>query len=456
MRLPLVLVAVVVTALTGCNRLQALQAEQEREAVQSAQADQPITGAPVRTDEADPDDPLRFEGERHLRNVRQLTFGGNNAEAYWSPDGDELIFQSDWDAINPQGCDQQFVMSAARGAGQDGARAELVSTGRGRTTCGYFLTDDRVVYASTHAAAPACPTTAAERTGQYVWDVFDTFDIYVADADGSDPEVLIGGPAYDAEATVSPDGRFVIFTSTRSGDLELWRYEVATGDLLQLTDTLGYDGGAFFSPDGSQIVWRASRPTGADAEQYRALLAQNAVQPGALDLYVADADGSNARRVTSLPGANWAPFFHPSGRQAHLRDQPPHARPGRARVRPVPGRPRRRRPGARDLLGHVRRLRDVLARRDPAGVRLEPEPDADAQPRHQRVRRRLGRVAPPRRRGGRGRAARRRGCRTVGAARLRPPCRPLPLTSTSSAASPTLTGARPGPSCGASPWSTSA
>ncbi len=310
-RTPLALAALAL-ALPACQTLQADLAETEREAVQAANADRPITGAPAVGD-ADAADPLRFPGEVHLRNVRQLTFGGNNAEAYWSPDGDDLIFQSDWSAINAQGCDQQFVMSAARGAGPDGTGAELVSTGQGRTTCGYFLTDDRIVYASTHAAAPACPTTGAERTGQYVWDVFDTFDVYVADADGSNPEVLIGGPAYDAEATVSPDGRFVIFTSTRSGDLELWRYEVATGDLLQLTDTLGYDGGAFFSPDGSQIVWRASRPTGADAERYRALLAQNAVQPGALDLYVANADGSDARRVTSLPGANWAPFFHPSG-----------------------------------------------------------------------------------------------------------------------------------------------
>ena len=143
--------------------------------------------------------------------------------------------------------------------------------------------------------------------------IYESYDIFSAKPDGSDLKRLTRTPGYDAEATVSPDGRFVIFTSTRSGDLELWRYEVATGDLLQLTDELGYDGGAFFSPDGSQIVWRASRPTGEAADQYRALLTQNAVQPGALDLYVADADGSNARQVTTLPGANWAPFFHPSG-----------------------------------------------------------------------------------------------------------------------------------------------
>lgn len=311
--------AALLVAASGCNRLEASQAIQVQEAVAASEADQPITGAPTPADDG-PDyvataDSLRYTGEVHLRNVRQLTFGGNNAEAYWSYDGEDLIFQSDWAAINPQGCDQQFVMSAAEGAGRDGSGAELVSTGRGRTTCGYFLPDGRVLYASTHPGGDACPVTAASRMERYVWDIFPSYDIYVAEADGSDPEVLVGGEGYDAEATVSPDGRYVVFTSTRSGDLELWRLDLQTGDLLQLTDALGYDGGAFFSPDGSRIVWRASRPTGADADAYRQLLAEDAVQPGALDLYVADADGSNARRVTRLPGANWAPFFHPSGEQ---------------------------------------------------------------------------------------------------------------------------------------------
>jgi Tol biopolymer transport system component len=151
--------------------------------------------------------------------------------------------------------------------------------------------------------------------GRYVWSIFPEYDIYVAGADGSAPELLIGGPGYDAEATVSPDGRFVIFTSTRGGDLDLWRHDLASGEVIQLTNTLGYDGGAFFSPDGAQIVWRASRPTGDDADAYRRLLTEHAVEPGELNLFVANADGSDARQVTDLPGANWAPFFHPSGRR---------------------------------------------------------------------------------------------------------------------------------------------
>ncbi|BBM69232.1 TolB family protein [Rhodothermus marinus] len=258
-------------------------------------------------------DSLRFPGEVHLRNIRQLTFGGNNAEAYWSYDDRYLVFQSDWAAINPQGCDQIFLMRADGRPLADGERYRLLSTGKGRTTCAYFLPDGRVLYASTHAAGPECPPVQRTAEGRYVWPVYDTYDIYVTDTTGAEPELLIGGPGYDAEATVSPDGRYVVFTSSRTGDLELWRYDLQTGELLQLTHELGYDGGAFFSPDGSKIVWRASRPTGEAAERYRRLLAQGLVEPTDMDLFVANADGSNPRRVIHLPGSQWAPYFHPDG-----------------------------------------------------------------------------------------------------------------------------------------------
>ena len=258
-------------------------------------------------------DSLRYPGEVHLRNIRQLTFGGNNAEAYWSFDNDQLIFQSDWDEINSQGCDQIYVMNADGTALDDSTRYRLVSTGEGRTTCSYFLPDGRIIYGSTHAGNRECPETVMFEDDRYVWPIYADYDIYAANADGSETELLIGGPGYDAEATVSPDGRYIIFTSTRSGDLELWRYEMETGDLLQLTDGLGYDGGAFFSRDSQQIVWRASRPTGDDATVYQELLAKNLVEPSELNIFVADIDGSNVRQVTDLPGANWAPFFHPDG-----------------------------------------------------------------------------------------------------------------------------------------------
>ncbi len=256
-------------------------------------------------------DSLRFAEEEHLRNIRQLTFGGNNAEAYWSYDGNQLVFQSDWDAINSQGCDQIFVMNADGSNLADGATYRLASTGQGRTTCSYFTPENRVIYASTHAADRACPEVVSFAQGRYVWPIYDSYDIYIADPDGANTELLIGGEGYDAEATVSPDGRYAVFTSTRSGDLELWRYDFTTGEILQLTDELGYDGGAFFSPDGSKLVWRASRPEGEDAASYQRLLADGLVEPKALNIFVANADGSNPRQVTDLPGANWAPFFHP-------------------------------------------------------------------------------------------------------------------------------------------------
>lgn len=257
-------------------------------------------------------DSLRFAGETHLRNIRQLTYGGNNAEAYWSFDDEQLIFQSDWDRINGQGCDQQFVMNADGTPLADGETYQLVSTGQGRTTCGYYLPDGRVIFASTHEGGAACPTPTP-RGERYVWDIFPAYDIYVGNADGTGIEPLITGPGYDAEPTVSPDGKYVIFTSTRSGDLELWRYEIETGETVQLTDQLGYDGGAFFSRDSQQIVWRASRPVGERAEMYQRLLANGQVEPGALNIFVADIDGNNVQQVTDLPGANWAPFFHPDG-----------------------------------------------------------------------------------------------------------------------------------------------
>ncbi len=261
-------------------------------------------------------DSLRFTGEVHLRNIKQLTFGGNNAEAYWSFDNKQLIFQSDWNKINPHGCDQIFIMNADGSKLSDGKQYRLVSTGKGRTTCSYFLKDGKhIIFASTHAASPDCPEAPMFAKGRYVWKIYSTYDIYMANRDGSDLKLLIGGEGYDAEATVSPDGRYIVFTSTRSGDLDLWRYDLKTGEYLQLTSELGYDGGAFFSYDSQKIVWRASRPKGEAAAVYKELLAQDLVEPKSLNLFVADKDGKNVKQVTHLPGANWAPFFMPDGKR---------------------------------------------------------------------------------------------------------------------------------------------
>lgn len=244
--------------------------------------------------------------ETHLANIRQLTFGGENAEAYWSHDGQQLIMQSTRPGVT---CDQIY-----RASPTDPAMQTMVSSGKGRTTCAYFLAgNEDILYASTEAQGEACPPPPDQSLG-YVWALYD-YDLYRAKADGSGITRLTNTPAYDAEATVcGVDGR-VLFTSDRDGDLELYTMKADGTDVKRITHTPGYDGGAFFSPDCKQIVWRASRPTGEALVDYQRLLAQRLVRPSKLELYVADADGSNARQVTYLGAASFAPYFHPSGQR---------------------------------------------------------------------------------------------------------------------------------------------
>lgn len=257
-------------------------------------------------------------GERHLRDIRQLTFGGNNAEAYFSPAGERLIFQRQENVET--GCDQQYVMDL------DGSGLRRVSNGLGRTTCGYFYEGGRrILYSSTFEHSPECPPPP-DRSQGYVWPLAH-FEIYSARADGSDLRRLTTNDAYDAEATVSPDGSRVVFTSTRDGDIELYTMKVDGTDVRRVTRRVGYDGGAFFSPDGSKLVWRAMYPeTAADTADYQRLLEERLVRPSRLELWVADADGSNARQVTRLGGANFAPFFHPDGRRVVFASNQPNPR----------------------------------------------------------------------------------------------------------------------------------
>lgn len=247
------------------------------------------------------------DGENHFALIRQLTFGGNNAEAYFSPDGRQLIFQRQ-DSI-AAGCDQQYVMNI------DGSGMRRVSNGEGRTTCGYFIDGGRrIIYASTHAHDRHCPVPP-DRSQGYVWPL-GHFELYTADPDGSNVRQVTHTGTYNAEATASPDGNHVIFTSTRDGDIELYVMRIDGTNVRRLTHRVGYDGGAFFSPDGSKIVWRAQYPTTtADTSDYRRLLGQRLVRPSRLELWVANADGSDPRQITTLGGANFAPFFHPDGRR---------------------------------------------------------------------------------------------------------------------------------------------
>ncbi|NIP83297.1 MAG: M28 family peptidase, partial [Gemmatimonadetes bacterium] len=248
-----------------------------------------------------PDDPA----EPHLTNLRRLTNAGQNAEAYFSADGERLIFQSTMPGVTE--CDQQFTMTL------DGQNLEMVSTGEGRTTCGYFFDGgERIVYSSTHHVAETCPAEPDYSMG-YVWALYD-YDIYTATDEGGDLERIFGTPVYDAEATLSPDGETIVFTSARDGDLDIYTMRTDGSDVRRLTDEVGYDGGPFFSPDGTKIVYRAHHPTDPRAvEDYRTLLEEGLIRPSTLDIWVMDADGSNKVRVTDNGAANFGPFFHPSG-----------------------------------------------------------------------------------------------------------------------------------------------
>ncbi|HKR62722.1 MAG TPA: M20/M25/M40 family metallo-hydrolase [Thermoanaerobaculia bacterium] len=248
-----------------------------------------------------------FDGEKHLKDIRQLTFGGENAEAYWSPDGKKLIYQS---TAERGGCDQQYVLDLTTG------ESKMVSSGKGRTTCGYFSypNGERILYASTEAEGEACPPPP-DRARGYIWGVYPSYDIYVAKADGSEKKRITTTPGYDAEAVWCHKGGRILFTSVRDGDLDLYTMDENGGNVKRVTNTPGYDGGAFFNADCTQIVWRASRfPEPAGLKEYQSLLAEGLVKPSKMELYVASADGSNAKQITSNGAANFCPYFTPDGK----------------------------------------------------------------------------------------------------------------------------------------------
>lgn len=250
--------------------------------------------------------------EKHITNLKQLTFGGDNAEAYFSPDSKKLSFQSN----NPQWglkCDQIYYMIINEAEDNTTYQPVQVSNGEGRTTCSYYMPDGKkILYASTFKGGKECPPDPP-KTGKYLWAIYPEFDIFIGDEKGKVLKQLTNSVGYDAEATVSPKGDKIVFTSTRNGDLDLYLMDIDGKNLKQLTFGLGYDGGAFFSPDGKQLVFRASRPQGQDTIEYKELLAKGLVAPTNMELYVMNVDGTGLRQITKLGKANWAPFFHPSG-----------------------------------------------------------------------------------------------------------------------------------------------
>jgi TolB protein len=261
-------------------------------------------------------DSVHFAGEKYFKNIRQLTFGGDNAEAYWSYDGKSIVFQK----TNPKEgifCDQIFVAKVPITDAQK-FTPKMIGTGKGRSTCAYFLPDGKhIIYASTHLGADTCPPVPdrSKYGNKYIWPLYNSYDIFMADMSGKIVKQITSAKGYDAEATVSPDGKKMIYCSDKSGDLELYVMDLKSGKEMRVTNELGYDGGAWFSPDGTKIVWRASRPKTPEAiKEYKELLAEGMVAPTNMEVFVANADGSNAKQITALGQANWAPNFTPDGK----------------------------------------------------------------------------------------------------------------------------------------------
>jgi Tol biopolymer transport system component len=260
-------------------------------------------------------DTLVYPDETHFKNIQQLTFNGDNAEAYWSYDGKQLIFQRKNEKENIM-CDRMFIGMIP----QQGEKFQFkqLSNGEGRNTCGYFLPDGKhVIYASTYLGGDSCPPVPdrSKYGNRYLWPIYDSYDIFLADTAGKIIKQLTKTKGYDAEGTLSPDGKKMIFTSVRNGDLDLYIMDLETEKVTQITHDLGYDGGAWFSPDGKKIVWRASRPkTPEEIADYKDLLSKGLVAPTQMEVFIANADGSDQKQVTHLGQANWAPNFTPDGK----------------------------------------------------------------------------------------------------------------------------------------------
>ena len=315
----LIVVAVGTVALIPFLQTHAQQASQ-------APAAQDPKAAQAAALKAAADGTLGTVGETHLRNIRQVTFGGQNAEAYFSADDKALIFQHQGAFYAPASadaasvpCDQIYTIAApdpdALGATAPRAAA-LVSNGKGRTTCSYFFpSGDRILYSSTFAGNPACPPKPDYSKG-YVWPIYDTYTIYTAKRDGSDIAPLSHAPGYNAESTITRDGKHIVFTSTRNGDIDIYTMDADGSNVKQLTHELGYDGGPFWSYDGTKIVYRAQHPqTPAEIADYKDLLSKGLIRPGNLEIWVMNADGSGKHQVTHNGAANFAPYWLPDGKR---------------------------------------------------------------------------------------------------------------------------------------------
>ncbi len=251
---------------------------------------------------------LQPSDDRHMSNLTQLTFEGDNGEAYFSFDSQQLIYQSSRGGYS---CDKIWIMNI------DGSGKKMVSPDHGAHTCSFFYPGaQQILFASTSHLEGGCPPKPQWPAHiRYAWPLYP-YDIYRAGPDGSGLTRLTDNPKYDAEPIVSSDGSWVVFGSQREGDFDIYRMDADGGNVMRLTDMEGYDGGPWISPDGSRVVWRAWHPqTEAERAQWRENMESNYIVSTPLDIWVMDADGSNKQRLTDNGATNWAPSWHPDGKR---------------------------------------------------------------------------------------------------------------------------------------------
>ena len=378
--------------------LHAVGAQQQTASGQAAAAVQDPKAAQAAALKAAADGALGHKSETHLRNIRQVTFGGQNAEAYFSADDKSLIFQHQGQFYAPASSDAASVVQSdlhdccARSYAADAttprAGRTLVSNGKGRTTCSYFFpSGNRILYSSTFAGNPACPPKPDYSKG-YVWPIYDTYTIYTAKRDGSDIQPLSHAPGYNAESTITRDGKHIVFTSTRNGDINIYTMDADGSNVKQLTHELGYDGGPFWSYDGTKIVYRAQHPqTPAEIADYKDLLGKGLIRPGNLEIWVMNADGAGKHQVTHNGAANFAPYWLPDGKRIiFASNMLAQADPSGFDLFVI------NEDGtgleARDGVSGLRCVSDVQLGRQAPGVGIQPERDRAARDEH--LYRRLG------------------------------------------------------------------